>query len=304
MKYDVVIVGAGPAGLTAGIYLLRAGMNIALLEKGAFGGQAALTYEVDNYPGFSKTVSGYELMHEFNAQFEKFGGKVLNKTVASFDFSSEEKKAVLSSGEVISGRVFILAMGAKPKILNVDGEEKYKGMGVSYCATCDGAFFRGKDTAVIGGGNTAAEDALFLSRICRKVYLIHRRRQMRADRILVERIKQTENVELILGAVVEKFSGDNTLQSLMYRNLDTGETSSLSIGGAFIAIGIEPNSELLNGKVELSKSGFVVTNERLITSVNGVLAAGDIRTSVLRQIVTAAADGAIAAYTSEQLIVG
>lgn len=304
MKYDVVIVGAGPAGLTAGIYLLRAGMNIALLEKGTFGGQAALTYEVDNYPGFSKTVSGYELMQDFYAQFEKFGGKVMNKTVASFDFSSEEKKAVLSSGEIIYGRVFILAMGAKPKMLNVDGEKKYKGMGVSYCATCDGAFFRGKDTAVIGGGNTAAEDALFLSRICQKVYLIHRRRQMRADKILVERIKQTPNIELILGAVVERFSGESTLSSLTYRNLDTGETSGLSISGAFIAIGIEPNSELLKDKVELSKSGFVVTNDRLITSVNGVLAAGDIRTTVLRQIITAAADGAIAAYTSEQLILG
>lgn len=304
IKYDVVIVGAGPAGLTAGIYLLRAGINIAVIERGTFGGQAALTYEVDNYPGFSKTVSGFDLMEEFHKQFEKFGGEILNKNVVSFDFSSDEKKAFLSNNEVISGRVFILAMGARAKMLNIEGEEKYKGLGVSYCATCDGAFFRERDVAVIGGGNTAAEDALFLSRICRKVYLIHRRQELRADKILVDRIKQTKNIEFLLDAIVEKFSGNDTLQSLTYRNVKTGNTCDLNVNGAFVAIGVLPNSEILKGKVELSKSGFVVTNERLITSVNGVLAAGDIRATVIRQIITSAADGAIAAYTSEQLILG
>ena len=291
---DVMIIGGGPAGMTAGLYAARMGLKVAVLEKLMVGGQASTTNVIENYPGFHEGVGGPELMMAFQQQAEAAGCEVRYDGVESLDMAGEVKIARTQEGEV-RARSCILCMGAQPRRLDAPGEELFRGRGVSYCATCDGAFYRGGVTAVVGGGNTAAEDALYLAGLCRKVYLIHRRNELRADAALARRLESAENVEIIWDSVVTGFEGGRALERMGLRNVRTGGESALEVQGAFVAVGQTPQSELVRGQLELDEAGFIVAGEDTATSLPGVFAAGDIRQKPLRQVITAAADGAVAA---------
>lgn len=290
--YDVIIIGGGPAGLSAGIYAARGGLKTVIVESGATGGQAATTPEVENYPGVERT-DGFALTATMQKQCADFGVEFAYDEVEGIKADGAIKSILLSSGDRIEGKTLIVATGAKPRKLGLTDEDKYIGAGISYCATCDGAFFKGKPVAVIGGGNTAAEDALYLEKFASKVYLIHRRDELRADKTLANRIKNS-GIITVWNSVVTKLIGDTKLAQIEVKNIKTDSLTSYSVNGVFVAIGQTPSSDRLNF-LPLNDAGYVVTDENMCTPLRGVFVAGDIRAKQLRQIVTAAADGAIAA---------
>lgn len=297
--YDVVILGAGPAGLTAGIYAARGGLSVAIVENQAPGGQAALTAEIENYPGF-ETISGFDLTARMVAQCEGLGVVFVYDNPVNVSLQGAVKTVETAYSGTVEGRSLIIATGALPRPLGVPRESELLGGGVSYCATCDGAFFRGKPVAVVGGGNTAVEDALYLEKFASEVYLIHRRDALRADALLSERITKS-TVKILWDTVVTDLVGSPRLQSLNVKNVKTGETSSVRVDGFFIAAGRKPASEGLNG-VALDESGYILTDDEMRTNIDGVFAAGDVRRKSLRQIVTAAADGALAAENAVKYV--
>lgn len=298
--YDLIILGAGPAGLTAGIYAARGGLNAVIVESKAVGGQAALTAEIENYPGFA-SVSGYELVSLMQAQCEALGVSFVFDAPVTLSLDGGVKRVETAYSGTLEARAVILATGALPRTLGIERESELMGGGVSYCATCDGAFFRGKPVAVVGGGNTAVEDALYLEKFASEVYLIHRRDALRADAILADRVKKS-GVHIVWDSVVTALDGDKKLQSVTLKNVKSGDTSSLAVNGLFVAVGQKPATEGLTG-VELD-GGYIVTDSEMRTSLPGVFAAGDVRKKTLRQVVTAAADGAVAAESAIKFLNG
>ena len=288
---DLIIIGSGPAGLTAAIYATRAKLGAIIIEQNFMsGGQVIDTYEVDNYPALPG-ISGMDLSLKMREHAEKLGAKFVTETVTAVDLTGSVKK-VVTDQNTYEARTVILAMGANHRKLGVRGEEELAGRGVSYCATCDGAFYKGSDVAVVGGGDVAVEDAIFLARICRKVYVIHRRSELRAAKVLQERLFSLDNVEMVWDSVTEALEGENQVGAVRVRNVKTDAERCLHVDGVFIAVGIEPNTELVRDQVELSRNGYIMAGESGATSLDGVFAIGDIRTKALRQIITACADGA------------
>lgn len=299
--YDVTILGAGPAGISAAIYAARAGLKTLWLDKQfAVGGQMINTYEVDNYPGIPR-ISGMDLGEKMAAHAEKLGMVPVRENVRSLENAGEEKIIRTKKHEYRS-RTVIIACGAFHKKLEIPGEEELAGMGVSYCATCDGAFFKDRITVVVGGGNTAVEDAIFLARICKKVYLIHRRDSLRADKILCDRLAECENVEMIWDTVPVEIRGEQQVSGIVIRNKKTGQERLLETDGVFAAIGILPDSEKFRNFVQLDENGYISAGEDGVTGTPGVFAAGDIRTKALRQVVTAVSDGANAVLSVQKYL--
>ncbi len=288
--YDVVIIGSGPAGLAAAIYAERAELNAIVIEKNVVsGGQVLTTYEVDNYPGV-QGIGGYDLGMKFREHADKLGAEFVEDEVLRIETEGKIKK-VVCTGDTYRTRTVIIATGAGHRKLGIPGEEELAGMGVSYCATCDGAFFKGRTTAVIGGGDVAIEDAIFLSRLCRKVYVVHRRDELRGAKSLQKKLLSLDNVEMVWDSVAERIEGEDKVEKLVVSNVKTKETRELEVQGVFVAVGITPNSASFEGMVEM-ENGYIKAGEDCATSCPGVFAAGDVRTKALRQIVTAVADGA------------
>lgn len=289
--YDVVIIGSGPAGLSAGIYGKRAGLNTLIVDRSPMcGGQVTSTYEVDNYPGLPK-VSGMELADKFKAHALDQEVEFLVSNITEIE-DKGDVKVLHTSKDDIETKTVVIATGARHRTLGVPGESEHAGMGVSYCATCDGAFFRNKDVAVVGGGDVALEDALFLARTSNKVYLIHRRDAFRGAKVLEDQVRATENIELVLDSVVEEVLGDGMVEKVAVLNKKTGEKSELNVNGVFMAVGILPNTEGIGGLPKTNEAGYIEAGEDGITSIPGVFAAGDVRTKQLRQVITACSDGA------------
>lgn len=297
--YDIIIVGGGAAGMSAAIYAARGGMKTLMLEKIACGGQAAKTYEVDNYPGFSDSPTGPELMEAFEKHMQKFDVEIKNEAVREIINPAERIKTVRTRRGEYETKAIIFATGASPKKLGIQGELELTGAGVSYCATCDGAFFKDKDVVVIGGGNTAMEDALYLTRFCRHVFIMNRSKKFKASRVLLDRVAENEKITVYTDMVAESFEGAGKLERVIAKNTETGELGYINAAGVIIAIGITPDNTAA-GKcgAELCDLGFIKTDMYLQTSIPGIYAAGDCRVSPLRQVVTAAADGAVAATSA------
>lgn len=298
---DIIIIGGGIAGLTAGMYAQRGGMDTLLFEKMFPGGQAATTYSIENYPGFVEPISGPDFAMKLESHARKFGLEILYDEVTEIQIDDKIKK-VITGDKVYETKTIILAMGASPKTLGLDKEEKFRGRGVSYCATCDGAFYKDKVTAVVGGGDTATEDALFLAQYASKVYLIHRRDQLRASKILQDRVLAHPKIEVLWDTVVESIIGEEQVEGINVKNLKTNTVSQLELDGFFVAIGIKPNNELAVGKVDMTDDGFVITDENMATNVPGVFAVGDLRHKPVWQLVTAASDGAVGTLSAQRYI--
>ncbi len=299
--YDVIIVGGGPAGFTAALYATRAGLDTLVIEKISAGGQMNWTLQIDNYPGFEQGIAGYELGRKMQAGAEHFGAKTVHEEVQAVELSGDIKTIQTGDG-TYEGKSVIIATGAEHRHLGLEKEEQYIGGGVAYCATCDGMFYKGKTVAVVGGGNSAVEDALFLSRICKKVILVHRRDTLRATKIYVGQLEQTSHVEIRFHSVVNQFLGEDRISGIELRDVNTGDLSKLEVEGVFISIGQSPATELFRGIVPVDESGYIVAGEDTKTNLPGVFAAGDVRTKKLRQVITAAADGAMAAYGAEEYL--
>ncbi|AET68755.1 thioredoxin-disulfide reductase [Desulfosporosinus orientis DSM 765] len=292
--YDVIIVGAGPAGLTSGIYTARGGLKTAIVELAMPGGQAASTENIENYPGFPNGVNGYELMNSFHQQALSFGVEFIFEEVTKFDLK-EDVKRVHTTGQVLEARSIIIAAGSKPRPLGVPGENKFHGSGVSYCATCDGAFFRGKKVVVVGGGDAAIEEGSYLTRFADEVTLVHRRTGFRASQIALNRAKENPKIKFELNAVVEEILGSAQVEGVRIKDVLTGMTREIPADGVFIYVGTDPNAQFLHGELETDERGYILTNALLQTNIEGVYAAGDIRNTPLRQVATAVGDGALAA---------
>lgn len=302
MLYDVIIIGSGPAGLSAAIYAKRAELNMVVIEKAPMsGGQIINTYEVDNYPGLPG-ISGFDLAMKFREHCDKLGVEFLTGEVKDLRVTDNQKEVTLDNKTVLSSKTVIIATGAAPRHLGVEGEETLSGMGVSYCATCDGAFFRQKEVAVVGGGDVAIEDAIFLARICKKVHLIHRRDEFRAAKSLVSRLQAMENVEFHLNTVVDEINGTDMVSGAKLTNKETGYNYSIAIDGIFIAVGNAPDTAVYQNVVACNQGGYIVAGENCKTNIDGIFAAGDVRTKELRQIITAAADGANSITAVEQYL--
>ena len=299
--YDVLIVGGGPAGYAAALYCARAGLSTVVLEKLSAGGQIALTEQVDNYPGFDEGIDGFTLGQKMEAQAERFGAETQLCEVLSLDLTGKIKVAHTTDGDFM-GRTVLLATGANPRPLGVADEEAWLGRGIHYCAACDGMFYRGKTVAVVGGGNTAAADALLLSRVAKEVHLIHRRDKLRATKVYHDPLMRAENVEFHWNSVAAGLLGEDRLTGVRLRDTVTGEETDLPLDGLFVSIGRSPATELFRDQLELDAAGYIVADESTRTSLPGVFAAGDVRTKALRQIVTAAADGAVAAHYAEEYL--
>ena len=288
---DLIIIGAGPAGLTAAIYAKRAGLDTLLIdETGMGGGQIVNTYEVDNYPGLIH-INGFDLGMKFKEHAGEMGTEFADVSVTAVSKKNDLIHVDTTEGEYVA-KTLIIATGAKHRMLAIPGEEELVGMGVSYCATCDGAFFKNRVTAVVGGGDVALEDALFLARGCSKVYLIHRRDEFRGAKVLADKVKRTPNIEIIYDSRVTEIVGEDQVEKIKVENVKTAGISELDVNGIFIAVGMKPNTELFSDIVELDEGGYVIAGEDCVTSCEGVFAAGDLRTKKLRQVITAAADGA------------
>lgn len=298
-QYDVVIIGGGPAGYSAALYSARGMLSTLVVNRGADGGQMVNTRQIDNYPGAGVGMDGWDLGEKMKDQAVQFGAEIKNGTVASVELTGQLKTVTLSDGAEITARAVILAMGAYPRPLGVKGEAEFRGKGVSYCATCDGMFFRKKTVAVVGGGDTAIEDALLLAKTCEKVYLIHRRDTFRAAPVEVELAKNTENIELVLCDTVEEICGEQKVTEVKLRS---GRT--LAVDGVFVAVGTIPDTELVKEQVTLNAQGYVVADETTKTNLPGVYVAGDLRVKPLRQVITAASDGAVAATQAVRELLG
>ena len=296
--YDMLIIGGGPAGYTAALYGARAGLSVLVIEKLSAGGQIALSPLVENYPGFEEGIDGYTLGEKMLAGAERFGAETLLAEVIGVSLAGEVKTVETTEGTIL-GRTVVLATGADAKSLGLPKEKELLGRGISHCAACDGMFYKGKTVAIVGGGNTAAADALQLSRICKKVILIHRRDTLRATKIYHQPLMDAENVEFRWNSSVTELLSDGRLTGLRVQNLKTGEESILECEGLFVSIGRSPNTDLVQGQLELDGAGYIVADESTRTSLPGVFAAGDVRTKELRQVITAAADGASAAHYAE-----
>lgn len=299
--YDTVIIGGGPAGYTAALYAARAGLSTLVLEKLSPGGQMTETQNIENYPGFSDGIDGFTLGFNMQSGAEKFGAESAMTEVISANLSENPKIITTDNGEVLAKTV-IIATGAHHKHLGIKNEEELIGRGVGYCAACDGMLYKDKTVAVVGGGNSAVQDALLLSRICKKVYLIHRRDTLRATKIYHEPLMKTENVEFLWNSAVDEFLFEKKLYALNVKNLKDGSTKTVELDGIFISIGRAPVSELFKNEITIDEQGYIVADESTKTNIPGVFAAGDIRTKALRQVVTAAADGAVAAHFAEEYI--
>ncbi len=300
--YDVVIIGGGPGGYAAALYCVRAGLSTLVLEKLSAGGQMATTTQVDNYPGFDEGIDGFELAEKMQRGAERFGAETEYAEVIALDLTAQPKRITTSAGEVF-GRTVILATGASPRPLGIPDEDALRGRGVSYCATCDGMFFRGKTVVVAGGGNSAAEDALVLSKICKKVYLVHRRDTLRATKSYLAPLEKASNLEFVWNKQIDRLiAPGGQLTGIGMTDRVTGEVSTLETDGLFVAIGRVPDTALIAGQVELDEQGYIVADETTRTSVPGVFAVGDARVKPLRQIITAASDGATASKFVEEYL--
>ncbi|MBI4284031.1 MAG: thioredoxin-disulfide reductase [Chloroflexi bacterium] len=300
-RYDVIIIGGGPAGLTAGLYTSRARLNSLVIERGMFGGQIADAERIENFPGFPEGINGFELGQLIYQQATKYGLKTLAAEATGVELQDGQKVVKTTEGDFIS-RVVIIAGSSKRQKLGVPGEEEFTGKGVSYCAVCDGAFFKEQTVAVVGGGNAAISEALYLVRFASKVTVIHRRHQLRATAILQERVFAEPKIAFRWDSAVERIEGRDFVERLRLRNLLTGEESALEVAGIFVAIGVKPDTDYLKGIVTLGPVGHIITNEKMETSVPGILAAGDIRQNSGRQAITAAGDGATAAIYAERFL--
>lgn len=301
MRYDIIIIGGGPAGLSAAIYSARGGLKTAIFERAIVGGQITVTDEVENYPGFEEALSGFELTEKMRLQAVRFGAEFFDDEVTAIDLEGL-CKIIETPVNKYRAKSIIICTGAHPRRLNVPGEEQLTGRGVSYCATCDGALYRDKVVAVVGGGDSAVEEGLFLTRFARKVIVIHRRDQLRAQQIIQQRAFKNPKMEFVWDSVVQEIIGSTRVEKLEVFNRKTQVISYIPVDGIFIYVGILPNHELLESRIELDSAGFVLTDEYMHTNVPGIFAAGDIRHTVLRQVVTATSDGAVAAWSAEKWI--
>ncbi|MEJ2697511.1 MAG: thioredoxin-disulfide reductase [Candidatus Sulfobium sp.] len=300
--YEVIIVGGGPAGLSAGLYSKRAGLKTILFEKGMPGGQIAISKDVENYPGL-EAISGFELAEKMLQHATSFGLEVAQREVASVNAGQDRHAVRLANGDVFQTHALILAAGGSVRKLGIPGEAEYLGSGVSYCATCDGFFFRNKTVAVVGGGDTAVEEALYLAKLTKKVFLVHRRDSLRASRILQDRLMSEPGIEVIWNTIISEIKGDGkSVEAVLYEDTRTGEKGEFPIEGVFIFIGYSPNNQLIPPEVRMNEQGFVVTNERCETNVPGIFAAGDLRQKFANQIVVAASDGCIAALAAAHYV--
>ena len=299
--YDMIVIGGGPAGYTAALYGARAGLEVLVLEKFSAGGQMTQTQQIDNYPGFDEGIDGFSLGFKMQAGAERFGARTEQTEVLSVKLDESPKVISTDMGDFFAKTV-VVATGAEHKHLGIDGEDALIGRGVGYCAACDGMLFRGKTVAVVGGGNSAAADALLLSKICKKVYVIHRRDTMRAEKIYHEPLMQAENVEFKWNCTVEEFVADAKLSGVVIADKLSGEKETLTLDGLFISVGRSPVTELFRGQLDIDAQGYIVADETTRTNIAGVYAVGDVRTKVVRQIVTAAADGAVAVHFAQEYI--
>ena len=301
--YDMLVVGGGPGGYTAALYAARSGLDTVVLEKLSAGGQMALTEQIDNYPGFEDSVDGFTLAEKMQAQAEQFGAQTEYAQVDRLELSADPKVLETSEG-IFYARTVVLATGANPRKLGVEHEDALVGRGVAYCAACDGMFYKDKTVVVVGGGNSAAADALLLSRIAKKVVLVHRRDSLRATKLYHEPLKQAENLEFRWNSAVAGLRYGDRLDGVQLKDLNSGEVSDLDCDGLFISVGRTPATELVRGQLELDPSGYIVAGETTETSIPGVFAVGDVRTKRLRQVVTAVADGAVAVHMAEEYLAG
>ena len=299
--YDMLVLGGGPAGYTAALYAARAGLDTLLIERMSAGGQMALTGEIENYPGFDEGVDGFTLGMKMQNAAEKYGAKTEYDEVTEVDFSGKIKKVRTVGGEFF-GKTVVISTGANPRELGVNGESELVGRGVHYCAHCDGRFYKDKTVAVIGGGNSAVSDALYLSRLAKKVYLIHRRDSLRAEKIFEEALKNADNIEILWNSKVEDFITDGRVTGLKLISTQSEKVSEIECDGVFVSIGRKPATDFLQGVVALDKNGYIIADESTKTGIAGVYAVGDVRTKPLRQIVTAAADGAVAVHFAEEYL--
>lgn len=300
-RYDLIIIGGGPAGLTAGLYAARARLNALLIERGIPGGQAAVTSHIENYPGFPEGIDGPELGQRIKEQASNFGLEFLTAEVSSVALDGDRKLVHTDQG-TFQAKTLIIATGTQNATLGVPGEQEWKGRGVSYCATCDGAFFRDKTVAVVGGGDSAIDEALFLTRFAKEVIVIHRRDALRATKILQDRAFANPKIRFQWNSVVEEILGQDTVQRVVVRNVKTGQKTTLPVDGVFIYIGLKPNTAFLGDLLRLDERGYILTNEEMETNIPGIFAAGDVRAKTLRQVITACADGAIAAVNADRYL--
>ena len=300
-NFDLVILGGGPGGYTAALYGARAGLKVAVLERLSAGGQMALTHQIDNYPGFPEGIDGYSLAEKMQSQAHRFGAETIYAEVREADLLAEPKK-LQPDKDVIFAKAVILATGANPRPLGLPEEKELVNRGVAYCAACDGMFYRGKTVVVVGGGDTAAADTLLLSRICKEVHLVHRRDSLRATKIYHEPIEKAENVVLHWNCTVEKILHEKKVTGIVLKNTKTGEEETFACEGVFVSVGRIPNTELFASQLELDNAGYIVAGEDTCTGIPGVYAVGDVRTKALRQVVTAVADGAVAAHHAEEYL--
>jgi thioredoxin reductase (NADPH) len=300
--YDLVIIGGGPAGLTAGLYAARARMKVILLEKVTPGGQILVTDWIENYPGFPEGVSGIELVQRMTEQAKRFDLEIESAEVASLDLSQPVKKIVLSDGKTLTTHTMIIATGASPNELGVPGESRFSGKGVSFCGTCDGPFFKGKVVAAVGGGDTAVQESIYLTKFVEKVYLIHRRDEFRATKILQERALANNKIEVVWDSVVTEISGLFNVEKVTVQNVKSGAKKDLAVAGCFIWVGTKPNTSFVGDAVKVNDWGFITADLQMQTSVPGVFAVGDVRNTPLRQVVTAVGDAAIAVASAEHYL--
>ena len=301
--YDMIVVGGGPGGYTAALYAARAGLDTVILEKLSAGGQMALTEQIDNYPGFEDGIDGFSLGEKMKRGTERFGVETKLAEVLSLDLSGTVKKAETSEGPLFA-RIIVLATGAGPRELGIEGKQELIDKGVNYCAACDGMFYKNKTVVIAGGGNTAAADALILSRICKKVIVVHRRDTLRATKIYHEPLMKAENVEFRWDSEIIELLHDEKVIGIRLRNVKTGEETTLACDGVFVSIGRKPSSELVKDQVEVDPAGYIIADESTRTNIPGVFAVGDVRTKALRQVVTAVADGATAVHYAEEYLAG
>lgn len=301
--YDIVIIGGGPAGYTAALYASRAGFSTLLIERMSAGGQLALTDIVDNYPGFEEGIDGFTLGMKMQSSAERFGALTEYAEVVGLDLNGDIKKIITDSGE-FSARSVIIATGANPRELELPYEKEFLGKGIHYCAHCDGRFYKDKTVMVVGGGNSAVADALYLSRLVKKVYLVHRRDTLRATKIYHEPLKSSENIEFLWDSSISEFVFDERITGAKIKNLKTDEVIAYPCDGIFVSIGRKPATDFLKGVVDLDENGYIIADETTKTNIDGVFAVGDVRTKDLRQIVTAVSDGAVAVHYAEKYLEG
>ncbi len=302
-KIKCLVLGSGPAGCTASIYAARADLNPVLYEGLQRGGQPTITVDVENFPGYPNGTTGQEMMEDFKNQAKRFRTDIRQGIATGVDLSQRPFKVVIDEKKEIFAETLIISTGASARWLGLESEKKFNGFGVSACATCDGFFYKGLDVAVVGGGDTACEEALYLSKLCKKVYLVHRRDELRASKIMQKRVFKTENIEIIWSHITKEITGDKSVEGVILKNRETGKEKTLEIQGVFVAIGHNPNTEIFKGQIDLDENNYIITKpDSTKTSVPGVFAAGDVQDPVFRQSVTAAAKGCMAAIEAERFL--